>query len=232
MPAQITPLGCYEAARDPGEEDEETNCFFAEGLAGSAQPHSKKGAAKAAGIVHFNREIPGELCLHSPVPFAPTFRTALLMLLAVLSARNSAYGKVIRPELRLENIFKQSYAGCPTPKDTKFPQTVRVNISISNMNQDTRTTLDASSRSLAPWDYRIDEDHHRFPRVIADAKCRHARCLNSNGQLDHSLNSVPIKQEILVLQRERKGCHQSYRLEKKIITVGCTCVTPLIQHQA
>ncbi|KAK4823797.1 hypothetical protein QYF61_006519 [Mycteria americana] len=31
MPAQITPLGCYEATKDSGEEDEETNCFFAEG---------------------------------------------------------------------------------------------------------------------------------------------------------------------------------------------------------
>ncbi|NWS73479.1 IL17F protein, partial [Crotophaga sulcirostris] len=158
-------------------------------------------------------------------------RTAFLMLLAVLSA-SSAYGKVIQPELKMENLFKQSYAGCLTPKDTKFPQTVRVNISISNMNQDTRTTLDVSSRSLAPWDYRIDEDHNRFPQVIADAKCRHSRCVDVNGQLDHSLNSVPIKQEILVLRRERKGCHQTYRLEKKIITVGCTCVTPLIRHQA
>ncbi|XP_069707192.1 interleukin-17A [Phaenicophaeus curvirostris] len=168
----------------------------------------------------------------SPNFCASLFRAVLLMLLAVLSARSSAYGKVTQPDVKLENLFKQSYAGCPTPRDTKFPQTVRVNISISNMNQDTRTTLDVSSRSLAPWDYRIDEDHHRFPRVIAEAKCRHARCLTSNGQLDHSLNSVPIKQEILVLRREQKGCHQSYRLEKKIITVGCTCVTPLIRHQA
>ncbi|NXX93373.1 IL17 protein, partial [Centropus bengalensis] len=160
------------------------------------------------------------------------FGTALCVLLAMLSARSSAYGKVIQPELKLQNLFKQSFAGCLTPKDTKFPQTVRVNISISNMNQDTRTTPDVSSRSLAPWDYRIDEDHNRFPQVIADAKCRHSRCVNSNGQLDHSLNSVPIQQEILVLRKERRGCHQSYRLEKKLITVGCTCVTPMTRQQS
>ncbi|NXA18098.1 IL17F protein, partial [Ibidorhyncha struthersii] len=160
------------------------------------------------------------------------FRSLLLMLLAMLSARSSAYGKVIQPGLKPESLFKQAYAGCLTQKDSKFPQTVRVNISISSMNQDTKTTLDVSSRSLAPWDYRIDEDHNRFPQVIADAKCRHSRCVNLHGQLDHSVNSVPIKQEILVLRREQKGCHQSYRLEKKIITVGCTCVTPLIRHQA
>ncbi|NWI64895.1 IL17F protein, partial [Todus mexicanus] len=160
------------------------------------------------------------------------FRSLLVMLLAVLSASGSVCGKVIEPGLKPENLFKQAHAGCLTPKDSKFPQAVRVNISISNTNQDAKATLDVSSRSLAPWDYRIDEDHNRFPQMIADAKCRHSRCVNLNGQLDHSVNSVPIKQEILVLKREQKGCHQSFRLEKKIITVGCTCVTPLIRHQA
>ncbi|NWU91861.1 IL17 protein, partial [Upupa epops] len=156
----------------------------------------------------------------------------LFTLLVVLSASASAYGKVIQPGVRSGSLLKQAQAGCLTPKDSKFPQTVRVNVSISNTNQDIRGTFDVSSRSLAPWDYSIDEDHNRYPRVIADAKCRHSRCVNSNGQLDHSVNSVPIKQEILVLRREQKDCHQSFRLEKKIITVGCTCVTPLIRHQA
>ncbi|NXY81793.1 IL17F protein, partial [Alcedo cyanopectus] len=160
------------------------------------------------------------------------FRSLLIVLLVMLSASGSANGKVIQPGLKVENLFKQAYAGCQTPKDSKFPQTVRVNTSIVNTNQDIKVALDVSSRSLSPWDYRIDEDHNRFPHMIADAKCRHSRCVNFHGQLDHSVNSVPIKQEILVLRRERNGCHQSFRLEKKIITVGCTCVTPLIQHQA
>uniref|UniRef100_A0A8D0L0P3 Uncharacterized protein n=2 Tax=Strigidae TaxID=30459 RepID=A0A8D0L0P3_STROC len=168
----------------------------------------------------------------SPILCASLFRSLLLMLLAMLSASSSAYGKMIQPGLKPESLFKQAYAGCLTQKDSKFPQTVRVNISISNANQDTTVSPDVSSRSLAPWDYRIDEDHNRFPEVIADAKCRHSRCVNLDGKLDHSVNSVPIKQEILVLRRERKGCHQSYHLEKKVITVGCTCVTPLIRHQA
>ncbi|NXL95088.1 IL17F protein, partial [Alectura lathami] len=159
-------------------------------------------------------------------------RPLLLVLLAVLSASRSAHGKVMWPGPKTESLFKQADAGCPTQKDAKFPQTVRVNISISNMNRDTKASLDISKRSLSPWDYRIDEDHNRFPQVIADAQCRHSRCVNMAGQLDHSLNSVPIKQEILVLRRELRGCHHSYRLEKKVITVGCTCVTPLIQHQA
>ncbi|NWX24284.1 IL17 protein, partial [Aegotheles bennettii] len=160
------------------------------------------------------------------------FRSLFLMLLAMLSASSSAHGKVMQPGLKPESLFKQAYAGCLIQKDSKFPQTVRVNISISNRNQDTKTSSDVSSRSLSPWDYRMDEDHNRFPQVIADAKCRHLRCVNSDGQLDHSVNSVPIEQEILVLRREQKGCHQTFRLEKKKISVGCTCVTPLIQHQA
>ncbi|XP_021248375.1 interleukin-17A-like [Numida meleagris] len=168
----------------------------------------------------------------SPIPCSPLFRPLLLVLLAMLSASISAHGKVIWAGLEPESLFKRPDAGCPILKDGKFPQTVRVNISISNMNQDTKVTLDISKRSLAPWDYRISEDHNRFPRLVADAQCRHSRCVNSAGQLDHSVNSVPIKQEIIVLRREPRGCQHSYRLEKKMITVGCTCVTPLIQHQA
>ncbi|XP_005146467.2 interleukin-17F [Melopsittacus undulatus] len=168
----------------------------------------------------------------SPVLCASLLRSLLLLLLAMLSASSSAHGKVIQPGLKPESLFKKAYAGCLTPKDSKFPQTVRVNISISSTNQETKVVPDVSSRSLSPWDYRIDEDHNRFPHVIADATCRHLRCVNSDGQLDHSLNSFPIQQEILVLRREQKGCHQTYRLEKKTITVGCTCVTPLIRHQA
>ncbi|NXC04198.1 IL17F protein, partial [Orthonyx spaldingii] len=158
-------------------------------------------------------------------------RPLLLVLLAVLSASSPTHGRMLKPGLKPENLFKKASAGCLTQKDSKFPQTVRVNISISNTNQDTKASLDVSSRSLAPWDYRIDEDNDRFPRVIADANCR-PQCVNPEGQPDHSVNSVPIQQEILVLRREQRGCQQSYRLEKKIITVGCTCVIPLIQHQA
>ncbi|NXK91002.1 IL17 protein, partial [Formicarius rufipectus] len=157
-------------------------------------------------------------------------RPLLLVLLALLSASTSL-GKAIKPGLKSESLFKQVPPGCLTQKDPKFPQTVRVNISISNTNQDTKVSLDVSSRSLSPWDYRIDEDPNRFPQVIADAECRHSRCLSPAGELDHGLNSIPIKQEILVLRREQKGCQQSYRLEKKLITVGCTCAMPLIRHQ-
>ncbi|XP_062427198.1 interleukin-17A [Rhea pennata] len=160
------------------------------------------------------------------------FRSLLLVLLALLSASSPACGKAVRPRLKTESLFKQADAGCLTPKDSQFPQTVKVNVSIRNINQDSKLFHDVSSRSLAPWDYRIDEDPNRFPQVIADAQCRHSSCVDLAGQLDYSVNSVPIRQEILVLRREQRGCQHSYRLEKKMITVGCTCVNPIIQHQA
>lgn len=84
------------------------------------------------------------------------FRSLLLTLLVLLSASGSAYGKAIQPGPKPESLFKQAYAGCLRQKDSKFPQTVRVNISISTVNQDTKTTPDVNSRSLAPWDYRYD----------------------------------------------------------------------------
>ncbi|OCT81399.1 hypothetical protein XELAEV_18028219mg [Xenopus laevis] len=76
-----------------------------------------------------------------------------------------------------------------------------------------------------------DMDHNRFPTMIAEAKCRYNNCLDSEGNLDLSVNSVPIKQEILVLRREMKGCTPSFKLEKKMVTVGCTCVRPEVKEQ-
>ncbi|NWY04846.1 IL17 protein, partial [Nothoprocta ornata] len=158
-------------------------------------------------------------------------RSLFLTVLVLLSA-STAYGKAVRPGFRPESLFKQADTRCPTTKDFQFPQTVKVNISIISTNQNTKTSADISNRSLAPWDYRINEDPNRFPQVIADAKCRHTSCVDLAGHLDYSGSSVPIYQEILVLRREQRGCHHSYWLEKKMITVGCTCVHPIIQHQA
>ncbi|NXB58699.1 IL17F protein, partial [Struthidea cinerea] len=144
------------------------------------------------------------------------FRSLVLVLVLALAVRSSPHRK----------------AGCLNQKDPKFPTTVKVDIRISSSDAAFRMVHDVRNRSLAPWDYSLDEDPNRFPRVIADARCRLSGCVSPLGQEDHSLNSVPIKQEILVLQREQRGCLPSYRLEKRVITVGCTCVTPVIQHQS
>ncbi|NWZ85201.1 IL17F protein, partial [Poecile atricapillus] len=152
------------------------------------------------------------------------FRSLFLVLVLALTVRSSAPRKV-GASVRLRE-------GCLNQKDPKFPTTVKVDIRISNSDHAFGMVHDVRNRSLAPWDYRLDEDPNRFPRVIADAQCRLSGCVSPLGQEDHGLNSVPIKQEILVLRREQRGCVPSYRLEKRVITVGCTCVTPVIQHQS
>ncbi|NXJ21455.1 IL17F protein, partial [Dicrurus megarhynchus] len=152
------------------------------------------------------------------------FRSLVLVLVLALAVRSSPHRKA-GASARLSE-------GCLNQKDPKFPTTVKVDIRISSSDPASRMVHDVRNRSLAPWDYSLDDDPNRFPRVIADARCRLSGCVSPLGQEDHSLNSVPIKQEILVLRREQRGCLPSYRLEKRVITVGCTCVTPVIQHQS
>ncbi|KFV59332.1 Interleukin-17F, partial [Tyto alba] len=159
------------------------------------------------------------------------FRSLLLVQVLVLTVRSSPHGRV-NPQLLKDSSSVMLSEDCLNQKDLKFPTTVKVDIRISNSDHAFRTVHDVRNRSLAPWDYRLDEDPNRFPQVIADAKCRLSGCMNPLGQEDHSLNSVPIQQEILVLRREQWGCSPTYRLEKKVITVGCTCVAPIIHQQS
>ncbi|NXN66268.1 IL17F protein, partial [Himantopus himantopus] len=160
------------------------------------------------------------------------FRSLLLVLVLALTVRTSPHGRVVHPRPSKNGHSVRLREGCPDQKDLKFPTTVKVDIRISNSDHAFSVVHDVSNRSLAPWDYRLDEDPNRFPQVIADAKCRLSGCVNPLGQEDHSVNSVPIQQEILVLRREQQGCLPTYRLEKKVITVGCTCVIPVIHHQS
>lgn len=76
----------------------------------------------------------------------------------------------------------------------------------------------------------VTRDPNRFPSEIVEAQCRHSGCINAEGQEDSSMNSVPIQQEFLVLRREPQGCSRSFRLEKVRVTVGCTCVTPIVRY--
>ncbi|PIO33855.1 hypothetical protein AB205_0149070 [Aquarana catesbeiana] len=76
-----------------------------------------------------------------------------------------------------------------------------------------------------------DINYNRIPSVIPEARCRHDGCVDEKGNVDPTLISVPIKQEILVLHRE-KGCLPTLKLEKKIVTVGCTCAQPTMEKQS
>ncbi|NXP13255.1 IL17F protein, partial [Thinocorus orbignyianus] len=160
------------------------------------------------------------------------FRSLVLVLILALAVRSSPHGRVAYPRPSRDSGSMRLREGCSNQMDLKFPTTVKVDIRISNSDHGFRMVHDVRNRSLAPWDYRLDEDPNRFPQVIADAKCRLSGCVNALGQEDHNLNSVPIQQEILVLRREQGGCLPTFRLEKKVITVGCTCAAPVIHHQS
>ncbi|XP_013039862.3 interleukin-17F-like [Anser cygnoides] len=162
--------------------------------------------------------------------YAAVFRSLLLVLVLALTVRSSPHGRVAHPRPSKHSGSERLNEDCQ--KDPKFPTMVKVDIRISRSDSAFKMIHDVRNRSLAPWDYRLDEDPNRFPQVIADAKCRLSGCVNTLGQEDHSLNSVPIKQEILVLRREQQGCPPTYRLEKKLITVGCTCAAPVVRYQS
>ena len=80
----------------------------------------------------------------------------------------------------------------------------------------------------------ISRDDSLFPPVLSEAHCLLHGCLDSEGREDRSLESRPIMHQVLVLRRVRsvEGGHSyHYRLESRLISVGCTCVRPVVKHQ-
>ncbi|XP_054424586.1 interleukin-17A [Pteronotus mesoamericanus] len=122
--------------------------------------------------------------------------------------------------------------GCPNTEDKGFPQSVRVNLNILNKKTNSTRPSDYYNRSTSPWNLHRNEDRERYPSVIWEAKCRSLFCVSPEGKINHHLNSVPIQQEILVLRRDPQHCPHSFRLEKMLVNVGCTCVTPVVRHLA
>ncbi|XP_053457898.1 interleukin-17F [Nycticebus coucang] len=116
--------------------------------------------------------------------------------------------------------------GCPPPDKSNF---VKLDIRpVGNPVMIRAQNL--QNRSLSPWDYTVDWDPNRYPFVISQAKCRYLGCVDALGREDMSMNSVPIQQETLVLRRKIQGCNVYFQLEKVVVTVGCTCVTPRVRH--
>ncbi|XP_073485129.1 interleukin-17A-like [Aquarana catesbeiana] len=110
---------------------------------------------------------------------------------------------------------------CPENKNVKFPSEMRVYLNVSEEFQ--WHVDDVSNRSLSPWIYSHDEDSSRVLYTIRNTNC-HDSCVDHKGNVDLNLSSVPIKQEILVLHQEMKGCKASFTLKIMTVSVGCTCV--------
>ncbi|XP_007484147.2 interleukin-17A [Monodelphis domestica] len=117
-------------------------------------------------------------------------------------------------------------SGCPKVEGNDSLQSIRVNMNMINRNQGSKISPDYKNRSTSPWDLVQNVDENRQPRVIWEARCRYSGCINVEGKVDYHRNSVPIQQEIMVLRRESPNCSTSFRLEKILVTVGCTCVIP------
>ncbi|XP_006835831.1 PREDICTED: interleukin-17A [Chrysochloris asiatica] len=122
--------------------------------------------------------------------------------------------------------------GCPNVGDKNFPQTVRLNHIMINRNTSFRRVSDYYNRSTSPWSLHRNEDPERYPSVIWEAKCLHLHCVDAEGKMNYHMNSVGIQQEIWVLRRESGRCPHSFRMEKMQVTVGCTCVKPIIIHKS
>ncbi|XP_073320764.1 interleukin 17a/f1 [Pagrus major] len=92
--------------------------------------------------------------------------------------------------------------------------------------------------SISPWTYNISHDESLFPPMLSEARCLLHGCLNSEGQEDLSLESRPIMRQVMMLRRVRStgagpGAEHGYhfRLESRLVAVGCTCVRPIVQRQ-
>ncbi|XP_035507844.1 interleukin 17a/f2 [Morone saxatilis] len=79
------------------------------------------------------------------------------------------------------------------------------------------------SRSLSAWSWRSTTVKNRIPSTLWEAECSSSFCSSPNRQTDgHNLNSVPIYQNVLVLNRQDRG--RCYTASYVSVAVGCTCV--------
>ncbi|XP_076595352.1 interleukin 17a/f2 [Chaetodon auriga] len=80
------------------------------------------------------------------------------------------------------------------------------------------------SGSLSQWNWRSTTVRNRIPSTIWEAECSSSFCSSpSPGQTDrHSLNSVPVYQNVLVLTRQ--DGRRCYNASYQSVAVGCTCV--------
>ncbi|XP_078112036.1 interleukin 17a/f1 [Sander vitreus] len=100
-----------------------------------------------------------------------------------------------------------------------------------------RTARPLQNASISPWTYNVSLDDTLFPPVLSEARCVLQGCRNSEGHEDLNLESRPIMHQVLLLRRVKStgeggaGHRYHYRLESRLIAVGCTCVKPILQHQ-
>uniref|UniRef100_A0A914WG90 Uncharacterized protein n=1 Tax=Plectus sambesii TaxID=2011161 RepID=A0A914WG90_9BILA len=95
---------------------------------------------------------------------------------------------------------------------------------------DTSADSTVMQRSLCPWEWRINRDENREPKLLSEAFCICRKSRGSTGAL-----CMPIRREMPVLKRvlcdERTGRYEYVRAVQ-IVTVGCHSVLPRSERAA
>ncbi|KAF6734614.1 Interleukin-17A [Oryzias melastigma] len=109
--------------------------------------------------------------------------------------------------------------GAPHPPDCNI--TLQFSSETSSFS---RGNGNIQQRSMSPWRWKSTSVKHQIPSTLWEAECVSSFCSSpvSGPSQDYSLNSVPIYQNILVLNRV-KGSH-CYTASYRLVAVGCTCV--------
>ncbi|XP_049621180.1 interleukin-17A-like [Suncus etruscus] len=176
----------------------------------------KQGSNNEKPLGHSSSSTTSEL-REAMVPPKRTSTMSLLLLLCLVTTMKAG-------------IAAPQHPRCSNAENQSSPSYITVKLDTGGSKGNSRRSVDYHTRSTSPWDVQSNEDLNRVPPVIWEAKCRYLGCVNAEGQVDSSMNSVPIQQEILVLRRETGQCNNTFRLEKMLVTVGCTCVTPIVHH--
>ncbi|XP_056419997.1 interleukin-17A-like [Hyla sarda] len=138
----------------------------------------------------------------------------------------------INPQIKStdKELPPESGLRCSGKRNRRLPSSVTVNTSLIEASyMDSLVQMEnIRTRSLSPWNYSLNTDPNRFPFVISEANCLHFACVDADGNENPDLISFPLRQKMMVLRREQKSCSFSYRLETVVVTVGCTCVRPMV----
>ncbi|XP_041951588.1 interleukin-17F-like [Alosa sapidissima] len=120
--------------------------------------------------------------------------------------------------------------------DGVYAEKIRLTVNNAPPRQSYQISKSLNDRSLSPWESITTSDINRIPKFISEVRCLKQGCIWPNGSEDQGLASVPIQLEVLVLKRsgrgQRKGKRRSstilYQPSYQVITVGCTCVRPIV----
>ncbi|XP_029543702.1 interleukin 17a/f1 [Oncorhynchus nerka] len=153
----------------------------------------------------------------------------LLVMMMMMGAEAAPH---VHPGLT-ERRSQNNLQGHKKPVEPSAPNTITVPLHLDPSDLiPSRPVRSIGNHSISPWTTNTTYDESRFPQTISEVRCSLEGCLNVAGKEDRSLESKPIYHQILVLRKVMGSKDRYYyRLEAKIIAVGCTCVRPSIEYQ-